>query len=236
MLLAEPIATSAMKRVRPKTISNAVPRDGRNAQTAADFNVQISTAWQKQVQSILETGHLLIKAKEQLAHGEFQKMIRGELPNCQKLPFGTGTANMLMAITRHPVLSNSKFSCDLPPLWYPLYRLTQLPHEELQAMLDDGRIHPELKGREIERIIQAFREQGLYKWDQIPQALNTLIKFIDRWPDPSSIAGFVYEEMEEGDHTLDLDDLAKIPQWLTDLHSACVAYGRDLEAALEKEE
>ncbi len=212
-----------MKRVQPKTISNAAPPDGRNAQTAAEFNVQASTAWQKQVESILETGCILIEARKQLDHGQFYKMIEGKLPGCKKLPFGTGTANMLMAIARHPVLSNPKFSSDLPPLWYSLYGLAQLPNDELEAMLQDGRINPELKGREIEALIQAFREEGLYKWDEIPEALNTLIKFINKWPDPNSIGRFVLEEMDEGEHTLYLDDFAKVPQWLSDLHSACVA-------------
>jgi hypothetical protein len=189
----------------------------RNAQTAADFALQIRAAWQKQVQSILETGQLLIRAKETLAHGEFYGMIKGELP------FGTGTADMLMAIARHPVLSNPKFTCDLPPLWYPLYRLIQLPDTELKSMLGDGKINAELKGKDVETIIQEFREKGLYKFDDIPQALNTLLKFIGKWPDPRSIADSVFDVMEESDHTLDLDDFAKVPGWLTNLHSACVA-------------
>jgi hypothetical protein len=224
------------KRVQPKPKSNAAPRETRNAQTAAEFNVQAGAAWQKQIESIVETGRILIEAKETLAHGEFYPMIRGELPNCKKLPFGTGTADMLMAIARHPVLSNPKFTKDLPPLWYPLYGLTSLPDEELEAMLKDGRINAELKGKEIREIIQAFREEGLYRFDQIPEALNTLLKFRTKHPDPSRIARFVLEEMAEGDHTLDLDDFAKVPPWLSDLHSACVASGQKLAELLQEEE
>ena len=76
------------------------------------------------------------------------------------------------------------------------------PDEELEAMLKDGRINAELKGKEIREIIQAFREEGLYRFDQIPEALNTLLKFRTKHPNPSRIARFVLEEMAEGDpHT-----------------------------------
>ena len=34
------------------------------------FALQIATAWQKAVSSIIETGQLLIKAKEELKHGQ----------------------------------------------------------------------------------------------------------------------------------------------------------------------
>jgi|tagenome__1003787_1003787.scaffolds.fasta_scaffold10945304_1 hypothetical protein len=66
------------------------------AQTAAtaqkNWGEQISAAWQKQVSAILATGHLLLSAKIELGHGRWLRMAKNELP------FGTSTANKLMAI------------------------------------------------------------------------------------------------------------------------------------------
>src|SRR5216684_7762077 len=89
------------------------------------FAKKIQTAWQKAVSSILETGRLLIQAKQELAYGEFLLMIE------ERLPFGARTAQMLMRIAEHPVLSNTKFISHLPPSWGTLHRLTQLPEKAL---------------------------------------------------------------------------------------------------------
>ena len=41
------------------------------------------------------------------------------------LPFGEDTAERLMAIVRHPVISNSAYARNLPAPWMTLYELTR---------------------------------------------------------------------------------------------------------------
>jgi Protein of unknown function (DUF3102) len=67
----------------------------------AEWTSRIAAVWQKGVEAILETGRLLIEAKAALKHGEFKSMVQ------LKLPFNPGTAQRLMAIARHPVISNA---------------------------------------------------------------------------------------------------------------------------------
>ena len=68
-----------------------------NTKTWEEWTSLICSAWQKGVELILETGQMLIQAKEELEHGTFQNMVQ------LKLPFGSRTARRLMTIARHPV-------------------------------------------------------------------------------------------------------------------------------------
>ena len=72
----------------------------------------INAAWRKAVDSIIETGRILLEAKDgpyRLKHGAFEAMVRTELP------FNERTGQMLMRIARHPILSDAKHVSLLPP-------------------------------------------------------------------------------------------------------------------------
>jgi len=104
---------------------------------------EINKAWQSGVASILHTGYLLIGAKEDLEHGSFESMVQ------QKLPFVPQTARKLMAIARHPIISNRAHVRDLPASWATLYKLTKLPIGNLRTKFADGSINPKLERKEV---------------------------------------------------------------------------------------
>ena len=60
---------------------------------------RITATWQKATGSIIETGALLLEAKDKVEHG-VEEMIERELP------FGPRAARMLMDIARNPILSD----------------------------------------------------------------------------------------------------------------------------------
>lgn len=103
---------------------------------------RIAAAWGKQVESIVETGRMLIEAKEELGHGAFEAMVQ------TRLPFGPGTSRQLRIIAEHTIISNRKFIYALPPSWGTLYELAQLPDEILITGLRDGLIHPKLNRKD----------------------------------------------------------------------------------------
>jgi hypothetical protein len=90
------------------------------ATTAKGFAKKICAAWQSSLRGILECGRLLVAAKQRLKHGQFEQMIKTELP------FGPSTAQRLMAIARDQRLTNPAHAQLLPPSWYSLYRLHTL--------------------------------------------------------------------------------------------------------------
>src|SRR5437868_257594 len=104
--------------------------------TAEGYAAEIARAWGEGVACFVKAGQTLVEAKEQLPYGEFGRMVSA------MLPFSWRTANRLMAIAHHQILSNSTHASNLPPSWATLYDLTRIPLPILEAALADGRIHP----------------------------------------------------------------------------------------------
>lgn len=102
----------------------------------------ITASWQKAVESIIQTGRLLIESKAALRHGEWGRMV------CRRLPFGERTAQVLMAIAEHPVLSNPNHAAVLPACWTTLAELAQLPPPDLEALIADRRIRSDMQRKD----------------------------------------------------------------------------------------
>lgn len=115
--------------------------------TKADFAAAISHRWHDSVVAIIDVGKLLLEAKATLPHGEFGPMIKSD-----KVPFGVRTAQFLMAIAEHSILSNTKHASLLPPSWMTVYELTRLPDEPLREMLSNGTIHPDIQRSEVVKL------------------------------------------------------------------------------------
>lgn len=97
----------------------------------------ISDAWRNAVESIIETGRRLIKAKDRVEHGDWMKTV-------ELLPFSQSAANKLMQVARHPDLANSEHVTNLPPSWGTLAVLAQLPPGEIPKRIEAREITPEL--------------------------------------------------------------------------------------------
>jgi Protein of unknown function (DUF3102) len=112
---------------------------------------RITAAWQKTVANIIETGRLLIEAKDDIGFGGFQEMIRTELP------FGPGTAQRLMQIAEDRVLSNAAHAPLLPASWMTLYELAKLPKHgiDLQILVEEGAIHPRMERKDVRALLPA---------------------------------------------------------------------------------
>ena len=113
---------------------------------------RICTQLGKTVESILEVGRLLIKAKAALPHGEFGRLFHEGL-----VPFTQNTADRLMAIAKHPALSNSAHAQNLPSSWMTLYELTKADPAILRAALKDGSIKPDMTRREIRALLPPMK-------------------------------------------------------------------------------
>jgi hypothetical protein len=124
------------------------------------YAAKIKASWQKAVESILETGRVLMEAKAELPHGEFGKMIK------DKLPFGVRTAEMLMNIAEHAVLSNAKFVSHLPPSWGTLHELAQLPEATLLAAIEDGEVNPDMDRADAVRLRNEDEKRRRDDWSR----------------------------------------------------------------------
>ena len=155
-------------------------------------------------------GKLLIEAKEKLEHGLFTTMIKS------KLPFGPRTAEMLMRIAENPILSNPKYSSDLPPMWFSLYRLSQMTEQDLEFLLDRASIRADMTCKQVEELVEEF---GVLKFNQVGQAIATLMKFVDNYPEPEEIAEQVLPEIDK--QKIILKHIPDLSKWLNLLTDAC---------------
>jgi len=109
----------------------------RNARSRSQFVTLISAKWQEQVSSIIEVGTLLETAKLELAHGEYEAMIK------EDLPFGPQTARKLKTVAAHEQLR--AHVRDLPASWGTLYELTKLSAEQFESAIESGAINPKME-------------------------------------------------------------------------------------------
>ena len=108
---------------------------------------RISVAWQQSVDSIIETGRLLLAAKAdpKMQHGEWGTMVESDLP------FNRHTAHKLMQIAGDKRLTNVSQGKHLPPSWTTLYELTKLDDATFDQKLRDGFINPDMQRKDVAR-------------------------------------------------------------------------------------
>ena len=131
------------------------------SQYAEEFNGFLRNS----VQTIIEAGRTLVKAKEALAHGEFTDMLEHDLL------VGPRTAQKLMAVGQDERLTNTNIWTHLPPTWTTLYELTRLDDETLETAAKDGKINPDMLGKDakaLNPVNQRAKEQ-----DGERRAMNT---------------------------------------------------------------
>jgi protein gp37 len=106
---------------------------------------RINDAAGKTVEAFINTGRMLLQSKGSVPHGTWERMF-SDHPQAVAEPvvFGVRTAQRLMKIAGHPVISKATHASLLPPTWGTLYELTQVPDDALEAALRDGMIRPDM--------------------------------------------------------------------------------------------
>ena len=193
-------------------------------QDVDEWAKRIRGSWNKAVESIIETGRLLLRAKEELGHGKFGEMIDGELP------FGRRTAQCLMAIASHPVLSNPQYVAYLPPSWGTLYDLTALPADRLVDLIEETEVTPDLQRHEVKVL-------GVDHLERVPGAFNTLFALMKRYPNPvammTNLTRIPLERWKPIRRSA-VGSMEELPEWITKL---AAAWNREREKEyLEQEE
>src|SRR6516164_9651329 len=91
------------------------------------FDQKLGELRERDIESILARGQLLIEAHEELERGSYEATVKRHMD--------LGDARKYRIIAAHPVISNRGHVHALPPSMRTLYELTRLPHDVLQAKL-----------------------------------------------------------------------------------------------------
>ena len=112
----------------------------------AEFVKAINQAWASGPEHIFEVGDLLIEAKKQLPHGQFEAMVESDLP------FSSSTARKLREIAQDPKLRNRAHAHALPSSWTTLSELQKLKPKAFKKAVNDNQIKPEMQRSDAKRL------------------------------------------------------------------------------------
>jgi hypothetical protein len=222
-------------RFNPKVAKNGVSTQTEsNTAELEELVVRFNTAWRQSVESIIESGQVLIEAKVALkkakGHGNWMLFL-------EKIKLNDRTANYLMKIAENPVLTNSKHASNLPRSWFTLAKMTDLENSQLETLLDEGKINAETERKEVEVLIARNQKRGHYNYEHLVGALATVNKFMQKWPDlnPALIDQLADSliTVQDIDDAASMGDVPKLSEWLTKLHGACDAKEQEWLAELD---
>jgi hypothetical protein len=181
MKILEPARTRVTARPRltktnGKAHSNGAKR--KNARSLAE-HARIITAClvaldedrEQHVKRIFETGRAFQAAREELGYRGYGELFEDNSRRVRG--FNEDRAGKLRTIAAKRVLSIPANLRKLPAVEVILFELSKLPDNVLQAAFDDGRIHPEMTGKDVEAIKRKLRNETHLRYRLI-SALETV--------------------------------------------------------------
>jgi hypothetical protein len=153
MAVFKPMSKAALQAQLDESVDHrmvALKRTPVPLGSREEYAKAIGDLWGEARAHFLAIGRYLMLAKRTLAHGEFEAMIRKDLP------FGTHVAYQLREVAE-AVDSGRLAEIELPPSYSVVYRLAKLPDAALAAARDWGLVRPNVTRRELEEFARVFR-------------------------------------------------------------------------------
>ena len=136
---------------------NIIPVD----RSTSLYGHKITKAWKASVEAIIEVGRLLVEAKAEVPHGDFERMVK------QKCPFSVRTARKLMQVSNHPALSKSAHCAVLPASVDSLAVLASFEPDELNHAIGNRWVAPEMTRDDVKRL-HARTQKALGRRKRMP--------------------------------------------------------------------
>jgi hypothetical protein len=124
--------------------------DFRGKDAARNLGIEVAKLEIQRTEDIAPAFEALQRQADALyVVGTFISMIRSD----DALPFNERTAQRLMKISEHPVLTNTTHESHLPTSWTTLYELSKASPALLEAKISTGTITPRLERSQVARKI-----------------------------------------------------------------------------------
>jgi hypothetical protein len=168
---------------------------------------RITSALQKTVAGIFETGEQLLAARASLK-GKWQSLFTE-----RRVPLSKRSADMFIQIykRREALLTDGKHVSHLPASWGTLYSLACLPDDTLEWAHAHGRITPDLERKQIKQLCAEYAGApiidvtpvpaaapwtGEQEFHRVVEALRPVHALIDIWPDDRSYHPLIHQLRE----------------------------------------
>jgi hypothetical protein len=135
---------------------------------------EIGRLWHEARDKFMAIGEYLIMAKERLAHGEYEEMIRAHLP------FSTSAAHKMRSVAE--AVHDGRLPRDqLPYSYATAYELTQLKPNEMRIAETRGLVRPTVYLREIQALRAELRAPiGSQRFEAMRRERQRLARELDR--------------------------------------------------------
>ena len=120
---------------------------------APAYILEIQKLWEDAAESFLAIGQYLVSAKQTLRHGEFEHMVR------EQLPFDKNVAHRLRRVA-DAIVSGRLDQSVLPRNYTTLYRFVTMDDTLLNRAREEGVMHPDVTHREITAFLQRSQSQS----------------------------------------------------------------------------
>jgi Protein of unknown function (DUF3102) len=138
--------------INPRPVIIEVQRT--DLKTVDDYAAVIGTLFREAEERFVQIGTFLEEAKAKLQHGEFQRLISS------RLPFGSRTAQMMMAAAR-AITSGMIPSGIVPPSYSVVYQITTLTEAEREQAVEEGVIRPNMRREDVAAFKRRIRTAGV---------------------------------------------------------------------------
>ena len=135
-----PVLLEGDARVLALRTANSEPK------SPSDYVEAIEQLWGKAQSAFLDIGRLLLRAKEELPHGDYMAAVE------QRLPFASRTAYQLREAARWALEMDRRKTITidrLPGSYSTIYLLSTLDQPTLEAADAEGLVRPELRRAEL---------------------------------------------------------------------------------------
>ena len=119
---------------------------------APGYVLEIQKLWDDAAESFLTIGRYLVQAKQTLRHGEFEHMVR------HQLPFDKNVAHRLRRVAEDIDKGRLDLS-RLPRNYTTIYRFVTMDDALLDRASREGLLHPEVTHRQIHAFLQKVRAE-----------------------------------------------------------------------------
>jgi len=113
---------------------------------------RIRSLWNTGVQDYVKIGRELKEAKR-LHPKKFTAWVKDELP------FAPRIAEYLIAIGKHPVISDPKHASVFPARWTTLAALAEVPEADLLKAMESGRVTPKLQRKQVAKLFSEPKKE-----------------------------------------------------------------------------
>jgi hypothetical protein len=122
---------------------------------APSYVLEIQKLWDDAADSFLTIGRYLVQAKQSLRHGEFEHMVR------HQLPFDKNVAHRLRRVAED--IDRGRLDQSMLPRNYTtIYRFVTMDDALLDRARREGLVNPEVTHRQIQAFIQKMRAEQIH--------------------------------------------------------------------------